>query len=37
MHAAAGDDLVMTFGRVGYLASELVDQLPRVLRSLRGN
>lgn len=37
VHAAAGDDLVMTFGRVGYLASELVDQLPRVLRSLRGN
>ncbi|CAN7273328.1 NAD(P)H-hydrate dehydratase [Knoellia sp. LjRoot47] len=37
MHAAAGDDLVMTFGRVGYLASEIVDHLPRVLRSLRGN
>ena len=37
VHAAAGDDLVMTFGRVGYLASELVDQLPRVMRSLRGN
>ncbi|MGO4600175.1 NAD(P)H-hydrate dehydratase [Terrabacter sp. 2RAF25] len=37
IHAAAGDDLVMTFGRVGYLASELVDQLPRVMRSLRGN
>lgn len=37
VHAAAGDDLVMRFGRVGYLAGELVDQLPRVLRSLRGN
>ncbi|WP_404385960.1 NAD(P)H-hydrate dehydratase [Knoellia locipacati] len=37
VHAAAGDDLVMTFGRVGYLAGELVDQLPRVLRSLHGN
>ena len=35
--AAAGDDLVMTHGRVGYLASELAAHLPRVLRSLRGN
>ncbi|MFW5470454.1 NAD(P)H-hydrate dehydratase [Knoellia sp. CPCC 206435] len=37
VHAAAGDDLVMTHGRVGYLASELAAHLPRVLRSLRGN
>ncbi|KGN42271.1 hypothetical protein N801_00445 [Knoellia aerolata DSM 18566] len=37
VHAAAGDDLVMTHGRVGYLASELAGHLPRVLRSLRGN
>lgn len=37
VHAAAGDDLVMTHGRVGYLASELAEHLPRVLRSLRGN
>jgi hydroxyethylthiazole kinase-like uncharacterized protein yjeF len=37
VHAAAGDDLVMSYGRVGYLASELAGHLPRVLRSLRGN
>ncbi len=37
VHAAAGDDLVMSFGRVGYLARELVEQLPRVLLSLGGN
>lgn len=37
VHAAAGDDLVMTHGRIGYLASELAAHLPRVLRSLRGN
>ena len=37
VHAAAGDDLVMDFGRVGYLASELAEHLPRVLRSLGGN
>lgn len=37
VHAAAGDDLVMTYGRVGYLARELAGHLPQVLRSLRGN
>jgi hydroxyethylthiazole kinase-like uncharacterized protein yjeF len=37
VHASAGDDLVMSVGRVGYLASDLSAQLPRVLRRLGGN
>ena len=36
-HAAAGDVLAARLGRVGYLASELVDELPLVLGSLRGD
>lgn len=37
IHAAAGDALAARLGRVGYLASELVDELPLVLGSLRGD
>lgn len=37
VHAASGDDLAARYGRVGYLAGELVSQLPVVLRSLRGD
>lgn len=37
VHAAAGDDLAARYGRVGFLAGELVHQLPVVLRSLRGD
>lgn len=36
-HAAAGDALSTKFGRVGYLAGELLPQLPLVLGSLRGD
>ena len=36
-HAAAGDALAGRMGRVGYLASELVDELPLVLGALRGD
>lgn len=36
-HAAAGDVLAARLGRVGYLASELVAELPLVLNSLRGD
>lgn len=36
-HAAAGDALAARMGRVGYLARELVDELPLVLGSLRGD
>ncbi|GAA1394338.1 NAD(P)H-hydrate dehydratase [Luteococcus peritonei] len=37
VHAAAGDALVARFGRVGYLAGELLPELPRVLSSLGGD
>jgi len=37
VHAAAGDALVARSGRVGYLASELCPELPKVLGSLRGD
>lgn len=37
VHAAAGDQLASTFGRVGYLASELLPVLPQVLASFRGD
>ena len=36
-HAAAGDALAARLGRVGYLASELLPELPLVLGSLRGD
>lgn len=36
-HAAAGDNLASKFGRVGYLARELLPELPLVLASLRGD
>lgn len=34
VHAAAGDRLAATVGRVGFLASELLDQLPQLLTEL---
>lgn len=37
VHAAAGDVLAARWGRVGYLASEITPELPRVLRSLGGD
>lgn len=37
VHAAAGDALAARLGRVGYLAHELLDEVPLVLRSLRGD
>ena len=37
VHAAAGDVLAAKLGRVGYLASELLPELPLVLGSLRGD
>ena len=37
VHAAAGDALAAEFGRVGFLAGELLPQLPRVLSTLRGD
>lgn len=37
VHAAAGDVLSARWGRVGYLASELLPELPLVLRSLGGD
>ena len=36
VHAAAGDTLAARIGRVGFLASELIDELPYQLDSLRG-
>lgn len=36
-HAAAGDRLASEFGRVGYLAGELLAELPLVLAALRGD
>jgi len=37
VHAAAGDRLASHFGRIGYLASELLPELPQVLASFRGD
>ncbi|WP_208544183.1 NAD(P)H-hydrate dehydratase [Nocardioides seonyuensis] len=37
VHAAAGDVLAARWGRVGYLASEITDELPLVMRSLGGD
>lgn len=36
-HAAAGDALATRLGRVGYLAGELLPELPLVLAALRGD
>lgn len=36
LHATAGDALAASVGRVGYLASELLPELPRALTALRG-
>jgi hydroxyethylthiazole kinase-like uncharacterized protein yjeF len=35
LHAAAGDRLSAQLGRMGFLARELLDEVPRVLTSLR--
>lgn len=37
VHAAAGDVLAAQHGRVGYLASEIEPELPRILRTLNGD
>ncbi|MCF6377524.1 NAD(P)H-hydrate dehydratase [Nocardioides KLBMP 9356] len=37
VHAAAGDVLAARWGRVGYLATEMLPELPLVLRSLGGD
>jgi hydroxyethylthiazole kinase-like uncharacterized protein yjeF len=37
VHAAAGDVLAARWGRVGYLSSEIMPELPLVLRSLGGD
>lgn len=37
VHAAAGDVLAARWGRVGYLATEMLAELPLVLRSLGGD
>ena len=34
LHAQAGDRLAERVGRLGYLARELTDQVPRVLAAL---
>lgn len=34
VHAAAGDSLAAHYGRVGYLASELLTELPQMMRTL---
>lgn len=36
LHAAAGDRLAARIGRLGYLAGELLDELPQVLSELSG-
>ena len=36
LHAAAGDRLTTRLGRVGFLARELLDELPLVLSALQG-
>jgi NAD(P)H-hydrate repair Nnr-like enzyme with NAD(P)H-hydrate dehydratase domain len=35
LHCAAGDLLTARVGRVGFLARELLDEVPTVLRQLR--
>ena len=35
LHAAAGDQLTGRLGRQGFLARELLDEVPTVLRQLR--
>jgi NAD(P)H-hydrate repair Nnr-like enzyme with NAD(P)H-hydrate dehydratase domain len=35
LHAAAGDRLAAELGRMGFLARELLDEVPRVLTTLR--
>lgn len=37
VHASAGDVLAAEFGRVGFLAGELLPHLPRVMSSFRGD
>lgn len=37
VHAAAGDVLAARWGRIGYLATEVLPELPLVLRSLGGD
>ena len=37
VHAAAGDVLSARWGRVGYLATEMLPELPLVMRSLGGD
>ena len=37
VHAAAGDVLAARWGRVGYLATEMLPELPLVMRSLGGD
>ena len=37
VHAAAGDVLAARWGRVGFLATEMLPELPLVLRSLGGD
>ncbi len=34
LHGSAGDSMSATVGRLGYLANELLDQVPRILASL---
>jgi hypothetical protein len=34
VHAVAGQRLVPRFGRVGYLARELLDEVPRAIAEL---
>jgi ADP-dependent NAD(P)H-hydrate dehydratase len=36
LHAAAGDRLAVRVGRVGYLARELIDEIPALLTELSG-
>ena len=37
VHAAAGDVLAARFGRIGFLAGELLPELPQVMSALRGD
>lgn len=37
VHAAAGDNLASKLGRIGYLAGDLLPELPLVLAALRGD
>ncbi|MDQ1673012.1 MAG: ADP-dependent NAD(P)H-hydrate dehydratase, partial [Frankiaceae bacterium] len=34
LHGSAGDAMAATVGRLGFLAGELLDQVPRILASL---